>query len=52
MDKVILDGSFEYLFGSFAGDNEDEWGFESKSVDYNLNDFRITLGAVIHLGSN
>ncbi len=52
MDKFILDGSFEYLFGSFAGDNENEWGFPDKQVDYTLSDFRISLGAVIHLGGN
>ena len=53
MDKIILDASFEYIFGSFAGDDEAEWiGGEKKIVDFDLSDFRITVGAVIHLGSN
>lgn len=45
MGSVILDGSFEYLFGSYVGDNVD-----NTDVDFNVTDFRVTVGGVIHLG--
>jgi len=49
MDQIILDGSFEYVFGSYTVDEAwiNEW-----DVEYTYNDFRITLGGAIHLGGN
>jgi hypothetical protein len=46
MDKIILDGSFEWILGSFIGDTEED----GSDVDYTYNEFRITIGAVMHLG--
>jgi long-subunit fatty acid transport protein len=45
MGTIILDGSFEYVFGSFVGDTED-----SRDVDYSVSDFRVTIGGTIHFG--
>jgi hypothetical protein len=45
LGNVILDGSFEYVFGSFVGDIEN-----GNDVDYNISDFRITVGGTIHFG--
>ena len=45
MGNLILDGSFEYVFGSYVGD---EVG--GTDVDYNVSDFRVTVGGVIHFG--
>ncbi len=47
LGTVILDGSFEYVFGSYVGDTEDE-----RDVDYTVSDFRITVGGTIHFGKN
>jgi len=46
MDKIILDGSFEWMLGSFIGDTEED----GSDVTYTYNEFRITVGAVMHLG--
>ena len=52
LDKIVLDGSFEWIIGSFIGDTEeDEFGNES-DVTYTYNEFRITIGAVLHLGND
>jgi long-subunit fatty acid transport protein len=45
MDKIIIDGAFEWVFKTFEGDEEN-----GDPVNYTYNDFRITVGAVIHLG--
>ena len=47
LGSVILDGSFEYIFGSYVGDTEDE-----RNVDYTVSDFRVTIGGTIHFGKN
>ena len=47
MGNFILDGAFEWVFGSFPGDTEN-----GDDVNYSYNDFRVTVGAVIHLGGN
>ena len=47
MDKIILDGSFEWMLGSFIGDTEED----GSDVTYTYNEFRITIGAVLHLGN-
>lgn len=50
MEKLIIDGSFEYVFGTYVGDSEsDEFG-DMREVEYTHNDFRITVGAALHLG--
>jgi long-subunit fatty acid transport protein len=50
MDKLILDGSFQYLFGSYVGDTEiNEFG-NDREVDYTQNDFKVTVGATLHFG--
>ncbi len=46
MGNIILDAAFEYQMGSFIGD-EDVNGNE---VTYDVNDFRFTVGSVIHFG--
>ena len=51
MDKIILDGSIEWILGSFVGDTEDYEG-TTENVDYTVNDFRVTFGAVLHLGND
>jgi long-subunit fatty acid transport protein len=47
MGTVILDGSFEYIFGSYAGDEEND-----QYVDYSTSDFRVTIGGTVHFGKN
>ena len=47
LGTVILDGSFEYIFGSYVGDTEDD-----HDVDYTVSDFRITGGGTVHFGKN
>jgi long-subunit fatty acid transport protein len=46
MGNIILDGSFEYIFGSYVGDEVDD-----TNVDYNVGDFRVTVGGVVHFGN-
>ena len=43
LGNIILDGSFEYMFGSYVLDAQDE-------TKAKITDVRITLGGVIHLG--
>jgi long-subunit fatty acid transport protein len=47
LGTVILDGSFEYIFGSYVGGEEND-----SSVDYTVSDFRITVGGTVHFGKN
>jgi len=49
MGNNILDGSFEYMFGSYVGDIDPISGSD---VDYKLSDFRITVGGTVHFGKN
>ncbi len=49
LGNVILDGSFEYVFGSYVGDEDFVTG---NDVDYSVSDFRITIGGTIHFGQN
>jgi hypothetical protein len=44
MGKVILDGAFEWAFGSYPYDEEN-----GSIIDYKINEFKISIGAVIHL---
>ncbi len=46
LGTIILDGSFEYIFGSYVGDEEND-----RNVDYTVSDFRITVGATLHFGT-
>lgn len=46
MNNFIIDGSVEYVFGTYAGDY-DAFG---ELVDYNSSDLRISIGGVIHIG--
>ncbi|TFH02526.1 MAG: hypothetical protein E4H13_01800 [Calditrichales bacterium] len=46
MSNLIIDGSFEYIFGSYVGDTESN----GAEVDYAYTDFRITIGGTIHFG--
>lgn len=50
MGNLILDGGFEYLFGSYAGDYETDSFGNRNYIDYNVTDFKITIGGVIHFG--
>jgi long-subunit fatty acid transport protein len=49
MGSFIIDGSIEYLFGSYIGDIDSRNGSDY-NVEYKLSDFRVTVGATIHLG--
>jgi long-subunit fatty acid transport protein len=49
LGSVILDGSFEYVFGSYVGAEDFVTG---NDVDYSVSDFRITIGGTIHFGQN
>lgn len=46
MGTFILDGSFEYIFGSYTGDEEN-----GKDVAYDYTDMRITIGGTLHFGN-
>jgi long-subunit fatty acid transport protein len=45
LGSFILDGSFEYLFGSYIGDID-----AGENVEYTISDFKVTIGATLHLG--
>jgi hypothetical protein len=47
LNNIVLDGSFEWIIGSYVGDTE---GDTDDDVTYTSNEFRITIGAVLHLG--
>jgi len=47
MGNFILDGAFEWLFKTYPGDTDYATGDD---VNYTYNNFRITIGAVIHFG--
>jgi long-chain fatty acid transport protein len=49
MSTVIIDASYEYIFGTYTGDYEDVNGGE-RAVDYKLSDSKITVGITVHLG--
>jgi long-chain fatty acid transport protein len=45
MQTVIIDASYEYIFGTYTGFYED-----GRPVDYNYSDSKITIGVTVHLG--
>ncbi len=45
MQTVIIDASYEYIFGTYTGFYED-----GRPVDYNYSDSKITVGVTVHLG--
>lgn len=45
MQTVIIDASYEYIFGTYTGFYEDD-----RPVDYNYSDSKITIGVTVHLG--
>jgi long-subunit fatty acid transport protein len=47
LGNIILDGSFEYMFGSYVGDTQD-----GQDIDYSQSNFRVTVGGTIHFGKN
>ena len=47
MGNIILDGSVEYMFGSYVGDIDN-----GMDIDYSLSEFRITVGGTVHFGKN
>ena len=49
MSTVIIDASYEYIFGSYTGDYENVSGTE-RAVDYSYSDSKITIGVTVHLG--
>jgi long-chain fatty acid transport protein len=49
MSTVIIDASYEYIFGTYVGDYEDVAAGE-RAVDYTYSDNKITIGVTVHLG--
>jgi len=49
MSTVIIDASYEYIFGTYVGDHENVDGAE-RAVDYNYSDSKITIGVSVHFG--
>jgi long-subunit fatty acid transport protein len=49
MNTVIIDASYEYIFGTYVGFYEDVDAAE-RAVDYSLSDSKITIGVSVHLG--
>jgi len=49
MSTVIIDASYEYIFGSYTGDYENVSGNDT-AVEYSYSDSKITLGVTVHLG--
>jgi len=47
LGNIILDGSFEYMFGTYVGDEDN-----GQDIDFSLSDFRITVGGTVHFGKN
>jgi long-chain fatty acid transport protein len=50
MNTVIIDASYEYVFGSYVGWQETYQGSD-RFVDYTYSDNRITLGLSVHIGN-
>lgn len=49
MNTVIIDASYEYIFGTYTGFYEDV-DFQERPVDYNYSDSKITVGISVHIG--
>jgi len=49
MNTVIIDASYEYIFGTYVGDYENVDAGE-RAVDYTYSDNKITIGVSVHLG--
>ena len=49
MSTVIIDASYEYIFGTYVGDYENTAEGE-RAVDYTYSDNKITIGVTVHLG--
>jgi long-chain fatty acid transport protein len=49
MNTVIIDASYEYIFGTYTGFYEDV-GATERAVDYNYSDSKITVGVTVHIG--
>ena len=48
MGNLILDGSFEYISGTFAGATDDM----GNGIDFKQSDYRVTIGGTVHFGKN
>ncbi len=46
LGNIILDGSFEYMFGSYPSD------LVGEESDISVSDFKITVGGTVHFGKN
>ena len=51
LGNVILDASFEWASASAEFDLSDEFGIPDFIIEESENNFRITVGAVLHLGN-
>jgi len=49
MNTVIIDASYEYIFGTYTGFYETV-DFQESPVDYNYSDSKITIGITVHMG--
>jgi long-chain fatty acid transport protein len=49
MSTVIIDASYEYIFGSYTGDYENVSGNDT-AVEYSYSDSKITIGVTVHIG--
>jgi len=52
LDKIILDAGFEWAMYSFNRDLSYIFGVSDFVIEQSENDFRFTVGAVLHLGNN
>ena len=50
MNTVIIDASYEYIFGTYTGFYEEVTLGSYSPVEYSYNDNRITLGVTVHIG--
>jgi long-chain fatty acid transport protein len=50
MNTVIIDASYEYIFGTYTGFYEDTGLGEYNPVDYKISDNKITIGVTVHIG--
>jgi long-chain fatty acid transport protein len=49
MNTVIIDASYEYIFGTYTGFYEDT-GTGERPVEYSFSDNKITIGLTVHIG--
>jgi long-chain fatty acid transport protein len=50
MNTVIIDASYEYIFGTYTGFYESMATGPDRAVDYSYSDSRITVGVTVHIG--